>query len=84
MDGPTLPACQYPSKLIVGCVFVLGGARPFALHTSSVAVVYSLYIPMVIALGTMNTAITTACSGLAAGDQLGGLYGPSLARAFQP
>mmetsp|Transcript_90984 Transcript_90984/g.273300 ORF Transcript_90984/g.273300 Transcript_90984/m.273300 type:complete len:274 (+) Transcript_90984:608-1429(+) len=68
-----------PSKLILACVFLLGGARPFALHTSSVGVVYALYVPMVIALGTMNTAITTACSGLAAsadGDsQLGGLFG---------
>ena len=72
-----LPCHQDPTKLIVGCVLMLGGARPFALHTSSLAVVYCLYIPMVIALGTMNTAITTACSGLAAGDQLGGLYGHS-------
>ena len=30
---------------------------------------------MVIALGVMNTAITTACSYLADGDQLGGLFG---------
>jgi|TARA_B110001469_G_scaffold104392_1_gene103274 hypothetical protein len=29
----------------------------------------------VIALGVMNTAITTACSFLADGDQLGGLFG---------
>ena len=36
---------------------------------------YVLYVPMVIALGVMNTAITTACSGLADGDQLGGLFG---------
>ena len=28
-----------------------------------------------IALGVMNTAITTACSFLADGDQLGGLFG---------
>ena len=38
-------------------------------------VVYVLYVPMVIALGVMNTAITTACASLAAGDQLGGLFG---------
>ena len=30
---------------------------------------------MVISLGVLNTAITTACSGLAEGDQLGGLFG---------
>jgi hypothetical protein len=64
-----------PSKLILLCILVLGGCRPFALWTSSVTVVYMLYVPMVIALGVMNTAITTACSYLADGDQLGGLFG---------
>ncbi|KAL1495436.1 hypothetical protein AB1Y20_016804 [Prymnesium parvum] len=64
-----------PAKLILFCVLMLGGARPFALYTTSLWVVYGLYIPMVIALGTMNTAITSACSGLATGDQLGGLFG---------
>jgi len=64
-----------PTKLILLCISILGGCRPFALKTSSVAVVYVLYVPMVIALGVMNTAITTACSFLADGDQLGGLFG---------
>jgi len=64
-----------PTKLILLCISILGGCRPFALKTSSVAVVYALYVPMVIALGVMNTAITTACSFLADGDQLGGLFG---------
>lgn len=64
-----------PSKLILGCVLLLGGLRPFALWTSSVLVVYALYIPMVLSLGVMNTAITTVCSRLAEADQLGGLFG---------
>jgi len=64
-----------PSKLLLACIFLLGGSRPFALWTSSVKVVCALYVPMVIALGVMNTAITTACSRLAEGDQLGGLFG---------
>ena len=64
-----------PTKLILLCISILGGCRPFALKTASVAVVYMLYVPMVIALGVMNTAITTACSFLADGDQLGGLFG---------
>jgi len=59
-----------PTKLILLCISILGGCRPFALKTASVAVVYMLYVPMVIALGVMNTAITTACSFLADGDQL--------------
>ena len=36
-----------PTKLILLCISVLGGCRPFALKTSSVAVVYALYVPMV-------------------------------------
>lgn len=64
-----------PTKLLLVCIFLLGGSRPLALWTTSVKVVCVLYVPMVIALGVMNTAITTACSHLAEGDQLGGLFG---------
>ncbi|CAK0807317.1 unnamed protein product [Prorocentrum cordatum] len=64
-----------PSRLILLCIIALGGCRPFALWTTSVAVVYMLYVPMFIALGVLNTAITTACSCLADGDQLGGFFG---------
>jgi len=64
-----------PTKLLMLCICLLGLNRPFALFTQSVGVLYVLYVPMVIALGVMNTAITTACSNLAAGDQLGGLFG---------
>lgn len=64
-----------PTKLLLLCVALLGGSRPFALYTSSMYVVYALYIPMVLALGVMNTAISAACSSLADGDQLGGLFG---------
>jgi len=64
-----------PTRLLLLCITVLGANRPFALFTSSVGVVYVLYVPAVLSLGVMNTAITTACSGLAAGDQLGGLFG---------
>lgn len=73
--------------LLLVCIVLLGGSRPFVLYTSSVWVIYAMYVPMVIALGVMNTAITTACSGLAsastgegvsakdAESQLGGLFG---------
>ena len=64
-----------PTRLLLGCILLLGASRPFALWTSSVLVVYALYVPMVIALGVMNTAITAAASSLADGDQLGGLFG---------
>jgi len=63
------------SRLLLLCILVLGGARPVALYTQSVGVVYACYVPMVIALGVMNTAITTAASRLAQKEQLGGFYG---------
>ena len=63
------------SRLLLLCIAVLGGFRPIALGTPHLGVVYALYVPMVIALGVMNTAIATACSSLADGDQLGGLFG---------
>jgi len=63
------------SRLLLLCILVLGGARPLALYTQSVGVVYACYVPMVIALGVMNTAITTAASRLAQKEQLGGFYG---------
>jgi hypothetical protein len=47
------------------CILVLGGGRPIALRTPSLRLVYVLYAAMIVALGVMNTAITTACSGLA-------------------
>jgi len=64
-----------PTRLLLLCILLLGGSRPFALLTSSIYVVYALYIPMVISLGVMNTAITTAASNLADGSQLGGFFG---------
>ena len=64
-----------PTKLLLLCIALLGALRPFALLTPYLSVVYLLYMPAVLALGVMNTAITTACSGLADGDQLGGLFG---------
>ena len=73
---PLIRACgARPSRLILACIVVLGGGRPVALRTASLAAVYALYAGMVVSLGVMNTAITTACSGLAAADQLGGLFG---------
>ena len=73
---PLIRACgARPSRLILACIVVLGGGRPVALRTASLAAVYALYAGMVVSLGVMNTAITTACSRLAAADQLGGLFG---------
>jgi MFS family permease len=68
-------SARHPTALVLGCIFSLGGARPFAFWTSSVEVVYILYVPMVVALGVMNTAIATATTRLAGKDQVGGLFG---------
>jgi len=57
-------------RLLMACVLVLGGARPIALYTQNVGVVYACYVPMVIALGVLNTAITTAASRLSDKDQV--------------
>merc|ERR1712232_878618 len=62
---------ERPSLLVLSCIFVLGSARPFALWTSSLQVIYVLYVLMVIALGVMNTA----SSKLADKAQLGGFFG---------
>jgi len=66
---------ESPTTLLLLCICALGGGRPFAIWTSSVYVVYSIYVPMIVALGVINTTITTACSGLVDGEQLGGLFG---------
>lgn len=66
---------ERPSLLVLGCILILGGARPWALWTTSLHVIYALYVLMVIALGVMNTAITTASSKLADKAQLGGFLG---------
>ena len=36
-----------PTRLLLLCILLLGGSRPFALLTSSIYIVYALYIPMV-------------------------------------
>ena len=43
--------------------------------TSSLAVVYAVMAIVIVCLGVMNTALAAACSRLAGGDQVGGLFG---------
>ena len=64
-----------PRLLLLACVSALGGLRPIALWTPSVAVVYVCYAPMVVALGVMNTAIAASSARLALSDELGGFFG---------
>jgi hypothetical protein len=37
--------------------------------------VYGAFVLMVMALGVLNTLISSACASLASGEQLGGLFG---------
>lgn len=63
------------SKLLLVGIVVLGGGRPLALWTSSLASVYGLYVAMAMSLGVMNAAISTISSHVADADQLGGFFG---------
>lgn len=59
----------------MSCILLLGLGRPIALWTSDVRVVYCCFCAMVVALGVLNTLISSACARLASGDLLGGLFG---------
>lgn len=61
--------------LVLGCVVCLGLGRPIALWTMHIRVVYCVFMIMVMALGVLNTLVSSACANLATGDELGGLFG---------
>lgn len=61
--------------LALGCVVCLALGRPLALWTVDVRVVYCAFTAMVMALGVLNTLVSSACANLATGDELGGLFG---------
>lgn len=67
-NGNTVP-------LALACVVLLGLGRPIALWTLDLRVVYAMFCAMVVALGVLNTLITSACSSIASQDELGGLFG---------
>lgn len=64
-----------PTKLLQVCVLFLSFGRVAVMSTDSLYVVYAVMASIIVALGVMNTAITSACAHLAGRDQLGGLYG---------
>lgn len=64
-----------PTRLLQVCVLFLSFGRVAVMATDSLYVVYAVMASIIVALGVMNTAITSACAHLAGRDQLGGLYG---------
>lgn len=63
------------TRLLQLCVMLLSLGRVAALMTKSMLMVYIIMAGVIVALGIMNTAMTSACSRLAGKDQIGGLYG---------
>eukprot|EP01039_Chlorochromonas_danica_P007273 gene7273-8048_t len=64
-----------PTKLLQLCAISLSLGRVAAMMTSSVVLVYLIMAIVVVALGVVNTTMTTDCSRLAKQDQVGGIYG---------
>jgi hypothetical protein len=64
-----------PTKLLLWCIVGLGGGRLLAMLTTSLPLVYALMAAVIVALGIMNTAMSSACARLADADQVGGLIG---------
>lgn len=64
-----------PTLLLQVCVICLSGGRVLAMMTTSLVAVYVVMGIVIVALGVMNTAISSGCSRIAGKDQVGGLYG---------
>lgn len=66
---------ENPTNLLLTCIVGLGMGRLLAMLTTSIIAVYALMAAVIVALGIMNTAMSSACSRLADADQVGGLIG---------
>lgn len=64
-----------PTRLLQLCAVSLSLGRVAAMMTTSVVLVYLIMGIVVVALGVVNTTMTTDCSRLAKQDQVGGIYG---------
>jgi MFS family permease len=72
---PSASAAGNTGPLALACICCLGLGRPIALWVQSLTAVYAMMVVMVMALGVLNTLISSACASLATGDELGGLFG---------
>lgn len=64
-----------PTNVLLLCIIGLSFGRVFAMLTTSLVTVYAIMAFVIVALGVMNTAMSSACSHLAGVDQVGGLFG---------
>lgn len=63
-------AGEDPTIVLIICVATLGFGRVVAMLTSSLVVVYAVMAAVIISLGVVNTAISSACTRLADKDQV--------------
>jgi MFS family permease len=68
-------AGEDPTTVLMMCLLVLGGGRVFAMLTSSIVAVYIIMAFVILALGVVNTVMSSACSRLADKSEVGGLFG---------
>ena len=68
-------AGEDPTKVLLACIVGLSIGRVLAMLTSSLALVYVMMAFVIVALGVVNTAMSSACSHLADSNQVGGLLG---------
>eukprot|EP00584_Thalassiosira_punctigera_P013951 CAMPEP_0172555524 /NCGR_PEP_ID=MMETSP1067-20121228/58461_1 /TAXON_ID=265564 ORGANISM="Thalassiosira punctigera, Strain Tpunct2005C2" /NCGR_SAMPLE_ID=MMETSP1067 /ASSEMBLY_ACC=CAM_ASM_000444 /LENGTH=514 /DNA_ID=CAMNT_0013344049 /DNA_START=122 /DNA_END=1666 /DNA_ORIENTATION=- len=61
--------------VIVLCCAVLGTGRYIAYNTESLIVIYTAFLFIINALGTMNTIITADTGAMAPSNEVGGLFG---------
>lgn len=59
-----------PTVVVLACVAALSLGRVLAMWTTSLMVVYAIMAVVIVALGVMNTAMSSACSRLADADQV--------------
>lgn len=64
-----------PTKVLLLCIVGLSIGRVLAMLTSSLFLVYIIMAFVIVALGVVNTAMSSACSHLADSGQVGGLLG---------
>ena len=68
-------AGKNPTKLLCVCAICLSVGRVLAMVTSNIVAVYVIMAMVIVALGVMNTAMSSAVTRLADTDQVGGLIG---------
>ena len=63
------------TRLLQACVVCLSAGRVVALWTTSLSTVYVVMAAVIVALGVVNTILSSACARLASKEEIGGLFG---------